>query len=86
MKVLDEQGIEACFLFPTLGVGMEEALLRDPEAAHAAFRAFNRWLDDDWGLDYRGPHLRRAVHHAARSRPGGGRARLGARRTARGSS
>ena len=52
LKVLDRQGIEACFLFPTLGVGMEEALLHDPEAAHAAFRAFNRWLDDDWGLHY----------------------------------
>jgi predicted TIM-barrel fold metal-dependent hydrolase len=52
VKVLDRQGIEACFLFPTLGVGMEEALLADPEAAHAAFRAFNRWLDEDWGLHY----------------------------------
>ena len=52
--MLDQQGIEACFLFPTLGVGMEEALLHDPEAAHAAFRAFNRWLDDDWGFDYEG--------------------------------
>lgn len=52
LKVLDEQGIEGCFLFPTLGVGMEEALLGDPDAAHAAFRAFNRWVDDDWGLHY----------------------------------
>ena len=30
LKVMDEQGIEACFLFPTLGVGMEEALLPRP--------------------------------------------------------
>ena len=50
--VLDEQGISGCFLFPTLGVGMEEALRGDPDAAHAAFRAFNRWVDDDWGLHY----------------------------------
>src|SRR2546430_5976973 len=38
---LDEQHIEAAFLFPTLGVGMEEALVDDPDAAHVAFHAFN---------------------------------------------
>ena len=50
LALMDEQGIEATFLFPTLGVGMEEALCDDPEAAAATFSAFNRWLDDDWGL------------------------------------
>lgn len=50
--VLDRQGIDGCFLFPTLGVGMEEALVGDPEAASAAFSAFNRWLDEDWGLHH----------------------------------
>ena len=39
-------------MFPTLGVGMEEALIHDPEAAHAAFESFNRWLEDDWGYAY----------------------------------
>ncbi|CAN5728038.1 amidohydrolase family protein [soil metagenome] len=53
LEVLDAQGIDACFLFPTLGVGMEEALTHDPEAAHAAFSAFNRWLDEDWGFAHR---------------------------------
>ena len=41
----------AIFL-PTLGVGMEQALLDDPPALLAAFRAFNRWLDEDWGFAY----------------------------------
>ena len=50
VKLLDEQNLEACFLFPTLGVGMEMALKDDPVAACAAFRAFNRYLDDDWGF------------------------------------
>ena len=50
---LDEQGIEGAFLFPTLGVGMQESLRDDPEAACAAFRGFNRWLEDDWGFAYR---------------------------------
>ncbi|MEJ7585358.1 MAG: amidohydrolase family protein [Acidimicrobiales bacterium] len=52
LVVLDRQGIDGCFLFPTLGVGMEEALVGDPDAAHAAFSAFNRWLEDDWGLHH----------------------------------
>jgi predicted TIM-barrel fold metal-dependent hydrolase len=54
VALLDEQGIDGCFLFPTLGVGMEEALVSDPEAAHGAFEAFNRWLEDDWGYAYQG--------------------------------
>lgn len=50
---LDAQGIDGAFLFPTLGVGMQESLRGDPEAACAAFRGFNRWLEDDWGYAYR---------------------------------
>ncbi len=53
LAVMDTQGIERAFFFPTLGVGMEEALAHDPDACHAAFRAFNRWLEDDWGYAYR---------------------------------
>jgi len=51
VRLLDEQGLEAALLFPTLGVGMQEALKHDVEALHAAFTAFNTWLDDDWGFD-----------------------------------
>ncbi len=54
LDVMDAQGIDGCFLFPTLGVGMEEALAGDPGAAVAAFHAFNLWLDEDWGYSYRG--------------------------------
>jgi len=50
LAVMDAQGVDACFLFPTLGVGMEEAMVGDPEAIHAAFHAFNEWLADDWGF------------------------------------
>jgi predicted TIM-barrel fold metal-dependent hydrolase len=51
---IDQQGLEGALLFPTLAVGMEEALKHDPQACMAAFRAFNRWLLDDWSFDYRG--------------------------------
>ena len=52
LAVMDDQRIEAAWLFPTLGVGMEAALVDDPPAAMAAFSAFNRWLEDDWGYAY----------------------------------
>lgn len=51
---MDQQGMEACWLFPTLGVGIEHALKQDLTACHAAFEAFNRWIDDDWGFAHRG--------------------------------
>jgi predicted TIM-barrel fold metal-dependent hydrolase len=53
LSVMDEQGLDGCLLFPTLGVGMEETLADDPPALVAAFGAFNRWLEDDWGYAYR---------------------------------
>jgi predicted TIM-barrel fold metal-dependent hydrolase len=51
VQLLDEQGMDGALLFPTLGVGMQEALKHDVPALHAAFRAFNDWLDEDWGFD-----------------------------------
>jgi predicted TIM-barrel fold metal-dependent hydrolase len=52
LAVMDGQGLDGCFLFPTLGVGIEEALLPDIDAVQASFTAFNRWLEDDWGYAY----------------------------------
>ncbi len=52
LRVMDEQGLEGCFLFPTLAVGMEESLYHDPEALIAAFHAFNLWMEADWGYAY----------------------------------
>jgi predicted TIM-barrel fold metal-dependent hydrolase len=50
---LDEFGLEAVWLFPTLGMLYEELLTHDPGAVTTLFTAFNRWLDDDWGCNYR---------------------------------
>ncbi|CUU57971.1 Predicted metal-dependent hydrolase, TIM-barrel fold [Parafrankia irregularis] len=49
---LDEQGLAAAVLYPTLGVGVEEALREDVPATMASLHAFNRWLEDDWGYAY----------------------------------
>jgi predicted TIM-barrel fold metal-dependent hydrolase len=53
LRVMDEQRLDGAFFFPTLGVGMEQSLKNDLPAAAAAFRAFNRWMDEDWGFHYK---------------------------------
>ena len=53
LHTLDEFGLDAVWLFPTLGMLYEEALRHDPEAVTITFRAFNRWLEEDWGFHYR---------------------------------
>ncbi len=52
VAVMDEQGLGAALLFPTLGCGVEEGLRNDVEATMASISAFNRWLEEDWGFDY----------------------------------
>jgi len=49
---MDEFGIEAIWLFPTLGVLYEELLKDDIPAVTATFTAFNRWIEEDWGFAY----------------------------------
>jgi predicted TIM-barrel fold metal-dependent hydrolase len=51
---LDEQGLAGAWLFPTLGVLYEELLKHDTDAVVTLFRAFNRWLEEDWGCSYKG--------------------------------
>jgi predicted TIM-barrel fold metal-dependent hydrolase len=53
LAVMDAQGLEKIWMFPTLGVLYEETLKYDVEAVTLTFTAFNRWLDDDWGCNYR---------------------------------
>ncbi len=53
LAVMDRQGLAGILLFPTLGVGIEDALKHDPEACVEVFHAFNRWLGEDWGFCYR---------------------------------
>ncbi len=49
---MDEQGLDAIVLFPTLGCGVEQALRFDVPATMASLTAFNRWLEDDWGYSF----------------------------------
>ena len=51
VKVLDDQGVEFAWILPSLGLGIEEMLKDDREGLPAVARAYNMWLDDDWGYD-----------------------------------
>lgn len=47
---LDEQDIEATLMLPTLAVAVEEDMAHDVGLSYASLRAFNRWLEEDWGF------------------------------------
>ena len=52
LQLLDQQGIAACLMFPTLASLIEERLRDDPDLTQVALRAFNDWLYDEWTFDY----------------------------------
>ncbi len=47
---MDAQNVEAAIMLPTLAVTVEYELKSDVDAAYAAIRAFNTWLEEDWGF------------------------------------
>lgn len=51
---MDRAGVQACMLWPSLGLAVENQLRDDPAACVANLRSFNRWLDDEWGFAYDG--------------------------------
>ena len=53
LRKIGDQGLQGVWLFPTLGVLYEELLKNDVEAVKVLFRAFNKWLYEDWGFNYK---------------------------------
>jgi predicted TIM-barrel fold metal-dependent hydrolase len=51
---MDAQEVEACLMLPTTGVGVEPQLRETPEVLYPSVRAFNRWLEEDWGFAHDG--------------------------------
>ncbi|HEX4018055.1 MAG TPA: amidohydrolase family protein [Frankiaceae bacterium] len=52
LELMDTQGVEAAILLPSLAVCVERPIRQDPALTDAVMRAFNRWLEDDWGYAY----------------------------------
>ena len=48
---MDAQGVERAVFFPTLGVGVDGLNADNVRMTYKLFRAFNLWLDDDWGFN-----------------------------------
>ena len=53
LKLLDELGIDAALMFPTLASLVEVNLLDDPEVTCTIVHAYNQWLHDEWPFDYK---------------------------------
>ncbi|MDW3219678.1 MAG: amidohydrolase family protein [Acidimicrobiales bacterium] len=47
---MDEQGVDAMVLFPTVAVCVEHFMKDDPERTYLNVHSFNRWLEEDWGF------------------------------------
>ena len=54
LDVIEQQEMSGVILLPTLACGVEEALKNDIPATMASVTAFNKWLDEDWGFNYKG--------------------------------
>lgn len=54
LELMDELGIHATLMFPTLASLIEQRLIDDPDLTQVALTAFNEWLYDEWTYDYEG--------------------------------
>jgi predicted TIM-barrel fold metal-dependent hydrolase len=54
LKRMDEQGIEACWMFPTMVSGVEHQTSDDVDLTYALLNALNRWILDEWGFGAEG--------------------------------
>jgi predicted TIM-barrel fold metal-dependent hydrolase len=52
MKLLDEQGVDRCVLFPGGMALAAENYVEDTGALYANVAAYNRWYDEAWGFNY----------------------------------
>jgi predicted TIM-barrel fold metal-dependent hydrolase len=52
LRLMEQQGVERCVLFPAGMALSAEHYVVDTEALYANLFAFNRWMDETWGFDY----------------------------------
>jgi predicted TIM-barrel fold metal-dependent hydrolase len=52
LALMDEQGLQASLMFPTLASLVEERMKDDPELIHAVVHALNEWLYETWQFNY----------------------------------
>lgn len=47
--LLDQQGVEATIMLPSLSIGLENEIRHDVDALYANVRSLNRWIAEEWG-------------------------------------
>lgn len=52
VAMLDDLGLDAALMFPTLASLLEVRLTDDPEFTCTVLHAFNEWLHDEWTFNY----------------------------------
>jgi predicted TIM-barrel fold metal-dependent hydrolase len=52
LKRMDEQNMEGCIVFPNTAVYVD-GVVKEDDVAYANLRAFNEWLDEEWGFNYK---------------------------------
>lgn len=52
LKLLDDQGVSRCILFPGAIALSAEYYVDDTEAMYANVASYNRWFDETWGFNY----------------------------------
>jgi predicted TIM-barrel fold metal-dependent hydrolase len=50
LALMDEQGVDAMVLFPTVAVCVEHFMKENPGRTYANVHSFNRWIEEDWGF------------------------------------
>ena len=54
LELLDELGIDASLMFPTLASLLEVRMMDDPELTEDVIHSLNQWMHDEWTFDYKG--------------------------------
>jgi predicted TIM-barrel fold metal-dependent hydrolase len=52
VEMLDELGLDAALMFPTLASLLEVRFTDDPETTSVLLHAFNEWLHDEWTFNF----------------------------------
>ncbi|HET9629283.1 MAG TPA: amidohydrolase family protein, partial [Novosphingobium sp.] len=50
LALMDEQNVEGTLMFPSMANCIEQDMLDNVPGLYANLRAFNRWLEEDWGF------------------------------------
>ncbi|WP_179469728.1 amidohydrolase family protein [Mycolicibacterium vinylchloridicum] len=54
LELMDEQGLTAAVMYPTLASLVEERTADDVHLTHAILHALNQWMYEHWTFDYQG--------------------------------